>query len=181
MESSGPWRSEQTILKIHPQHRPANCGTADSGTVLATSTCRATGWPLLPVGQRQVRHMVRRSADAGSTAHFRLYASDGTTCHAGNGRHIWYGHDRGQHTSFSGWPVLHDHTVRHHRQQLLAGGRHGHQTKSLPIEQAVRGISRADDADSIVRNAGLDKIVAFIEANAFAMQERALEATKELG
>lgn len=54
-------------------------------------------------------------------------------------------------------------------------------TKLTYIEQAVRGISRADDADSIVRNAGLDKIVAFIEAERVAMQERALEAAKELG
>jgi len=54
-------------------------------------------------------------------------------------------------------------------------------TKVTYIEQAVRGISRADDVDSIVRNAGFDKIVAFIEAERAAMQERALEAAKELG
>lgn len=73
------------VLKIRTGTPPADCGTADSGTVLATITlasdwaAAASGgtksWSGLPVSDT--------SADASGTAgHFRLYASDGTTCHS---------------------------------------------------------------------------------------------------
>jgi|SRR3990167_9783036 len=72
------------ILKIKTGAAPATCATADSGTVLSTinlasdwASAASTGtkvWSSLPVEDT--------SADAtGTAAHFRLYASDGTTCH----------------------------------------------------------------------------------------------------
>lgn len=73
------------IIKIRTGAVPATCATADSGTVLASITLAsdwasaasagAKSWSGLPVTDS--------SADnTGTAAHFRLYASDGTTCHA---------------------------------------------------------------------------------------------------
>ncbi len=72
------------VLKIRTGAQPANCAAADSGTVLATVSLAsdwasaasggAKAWSGLPVSDT--------SADnTGTAAHFRLYASDGTTCH----------------------------------------------------------------------------------------------------
>jgi|DEB0MinimDraft_3_1074331.scaffolds.fasta_scaffold00032_43 hypothetical protein len=71
------------VLKIRTGAAPANCGSADTGTVLATINLAADwaaaasggtkAWSSLPVSDT--------SADnTGTAAHFRLYASDGTTC-----------------------------------------------------------------------------------------------------
>lgn len=72
------------VLKIRTGAPPANCATADSGTVLATLSLPsdwmdpASGGQKLKAGTWQ-----DASADnAGIAAHFRLYASNGTTCHA---------------------------------------------------------------------------------------------------
>lgn len=72
------------ILKIRSGAAPADCATADSGTVLATLAlpsdwmAAASGGAVAKSGTWQ-----DSSADASGTAgHFRLYASDGTTCHA---------------------------------------------------------------------------------------------------
>ena len=72
------------VLKIRTGAPPANCAAADSGTVLATLTlptdymAAASGGTKAKTGTWQ-----DTSADAtGTAAHFRLYASDGTTCHA---------------------------------------------------------------------------------------------------
>ena len=72
------------VLKIRTGARPANCAAADTGTVLATLTlptdymAAASGGTKAKTGTWQ-----DTSADAtGTAAHFRLYASDGTTCHA---------------------------------------------------------------------------------------------------
>ena len=72
------------VLKIRTGAAPANCATADSGTVLATITlgsdwaAAASGgtkaWSSLPVSDLL-------ADNTGTAAHFRLYASDGTTCH----------------------------------------------------------------------------------------------------
>jgi hypothetical protein len=57
------------VLKIRTGAAPATVATADSGTVLATLTL-PSDW------------MAAASADAtGTAAHFRIYASDGTTAH----------------------------------------------------------------------------------------------------
>lgn len=72
------------ILKIRTGAAPANPAAADSGTVLATinlasdwaaaASAGAKAFSGLPVSDA--------SADAGGVAgHFRIYASDGTTCH----------------------------------------------------------------------------------------------------
>ena len=72
------------ILKIRSGTAPANCGTADSGTVLATLNL-PSDWMAAASGGVKGKSGTwsDASADAGGTAaHFRLYASDGTTCHA---------------------------------------------------------------------------------------------------
>lgn len=72
------------VLKIRTGAAPANCGTADSGTVLASITL-ATDWAAAASGGTKAFSglpVTDASADgAGTAAHFRLYASDGTTCH----------------------------------------------------------------------------------------------------
>lgn len=71
------------IIRIRTGSAPANCGTADSGTVLATLTlpsdwlANASGGTKALTGTWQ-----DLSADnTGTAAHFRLYDSAGTTCH----------------------------------------------------------------------------------------------------
>ena len=72
------------VLKIRTGAAPANCATADSGTVLATVTL-PSDWMAAASGGTKAKSGTWEdtSADAtGTAAHFRLYASDGTTCHA---------------------------------------------------------------------------------------------------
>lgn len=71
------------ILKIRTGAAPANCGTADSGTVLATLTLPSDWMAAASSGSKaKTGTWEDLSADAtGTAAHFRLYASDGTTCH----------------------------------------------------------------------------------------------------
>lgn len=71
------------ILKIRTGAQPATCATADSGTVLATVNlpnpfmAGASGGAAAKTGTWQ-----DPAADAAGTAgHYRIYASDGTTCH----------------------------------------------------------------------------------------------------
>lgn len=72
------------VLKIRTGAAPANCATADSGTVLASLTL-PSDWMAAASGGTKAKSGTWEdtSADAtGTAAHFRLYASDGTTCHA---------------------------------------------------------------------------------------------------
>lgn len=72
------------VLKIRTGAQPANCAAADSGTVLATLTL-PTDYMAAASGGSKAKSGTWEdtSADAtGTAAHFRLYASDGTTCHA---------------------------------------------------------------------------------------------------
>ncbi|MDX0438857.1 hypothetical protein GOD90_27340 [Sinorhizobium medicae] len=72
------------VLKIRTGAPPINCATADSGTVLATCNLPAD-WMAAASGGTKAKAGTWEdtSADAaGTAAHFRLYASDGTTCHA---------------------------------------------------------------------------------------------------
>ena len=71
------------ILKIRTGAAPANCGTADSGTVLATLNLPSDWMAAASSGSKAKSGTWEdTSADAtGTAAHFRLYASDGTTCH----------------------------------------------------------------------------------------------------
>lgn len=71
------------ILKVRTGAQPANCATADSGTVLATLNLPADWIAAAASGSKAKSGTWEDlSADATGTAgHFRLYASDGTTCH----------------------------------------------------------------------------------------------------
>jgi hypothetical protein len=72
------------VIKIRTGAQPANCAAADSGTVLATVTL-PSDWMNAASGGTKTKlgTWEDASADAaGTAAHFRLYASDGTTCGA---------------------------------------------------------------------------------------------------
>lgn len=72
------------VLKIRTGGAPANCAAADAGTVLATLALPADWMAGASGGTKALAGTWQdASADAaGTAAHFRLYASDGTTCHA---------------------------------------------------------------------------------------------------
>lgn len=71
------------VLKIRTGAVPANCAAADSGTVVATLSLPADYMEAANAGAKTLKGTWQDlSADAdGTAAHFRLYASDGTTCH----------------------------------------------------------------------------------------------------
>jgi hypothetical protein len=70
-------------LKIRTGAAPADCAAADSGTVLGTFDLPADYMAAAGSGQKAKSGTWQEtSADAaGTAAHFRLYATDGTTCH----------------------------------------------------------------------------------------------------
>lgn len=72
------------VLKIRTGAQPADCATADSGTVLATCSL-PSDWMGAASGGTKAKSGTWEDATAdaaGTAAHWRLYASDGTTCHA---------------------------------------------------------------------------------------------------
>lgn len=72
------------VLKIRTGSVPANCAAADSGTVLATINL-PSDWMAAASGGTKDKSGTWTDASAdntGTAGHFRLYASDGTTCHA---------------------------------------------------------------------------------------------------
>lgn len=71
------------VMKIKTGSPPATCATADSGTVLATLSLPADWMAAASNGSKALAgSWADASADANGTAdHFRIYASDGTTCH----------------------------------------------------------------------------------------------------
>jgi hypothetical protein len=71
------------VLKIRSGSAPANCAAADSGTVLATLSLPSDWMAAASGGAKSMTGTWQdTSADAtGTAAHFRIYASDGTTCH----------------------------------------------------------------------------------------------------
>lgn len=72
------------VLKIRTGAAPANCAAADSGTVLATLSLPAD-WMAGAANGSKAKSGTWEDAsadDTGTAAHFRLYATDGTTCHA---------------------------------------------------------------------------------------------------
>lgn len=76
--------STSAVLKIRTGSAPADCATADSGTVLA-SISLPSDWMAAAASGSKAKSGTwsDSSADAtGTAAHWRLYASDGTTCHA---------------------------------------------------------------------------------------------------
>lgn len=72
------------VLKIRTGAAPANCAAADAGTVLATLALPSDWMAAASGGSKAMSGTWSdSSADAaGTAAHWRLYASDGTTCHA---------------------------------------------------------------------------------------------------
>jgi hypothetical protein len=72
------------VLKIRTGAQPATCATADAGTVLVTMTLPSDWMAAAGSGTKaKAGTWSDASADAtGTAAHFRIYASDGTTCHA---------------------------------------------------------------------------------------------------
>lgn len=71
------------ILKIRTGSVPASVASADSGTVLAQLTLPSDWMAAASSGSKAMSGTWEDpSADAAGTAgHFRIYASDGTTCH----------------------------------------------------------------------------------------------------
>lgn len=71
------------ILKIRSGAQPANCGAADSGTVLATLSL-PSDWMAAAASAAKAKSGTWQdlSADAAGTGgHFRIYDTTGTTCH----------------------------------------------------------------------------------------------------
>ncbi len=70
------------ILKIRSGSVPADCATADAGTVLATLNLPSDWMAAASSGSKAKSGTWQdTSADATGTAgHFRIYKSDGTTC-----------------------------------------------------------------------------------------------------
>ncbi len=71
------------VLKLFTGSQPANCAAADSGTLLGTETCPSDWMNAASGGSKTLLGTWSGTGSAnGTAAHFRLYASDGTTCHA---------------------------------------------------------------------------------------------------
>lgn len=71
------------VLKIRSGAAPANVAAADSGTVLATLTL-PSDWLAAAASGSKAKAGTWQDASAdntGTAAHFRIYASDGTTAH----------------------------------------------------------------------------------------------------
>lgn len=72
------------VLKIRSGTVPADVATSDAGTVLATLTL-PSDWMAAASGGAKAKAGTWEDASAdatGTAAHWRLYASDGTTAHA---------------------------------------------------------------------------------------------------
>lgn len=71
------------MMRIRSGAPPADCATADSGTVLATLTLPSDWMAAASAGAKaKLGTWQDASADATGTAgHFRIYDSAGTTCH----------------------------------------------------------------------------------------------------
>ena len=70
------------VLKLRTGAPPATCATADSGTVLCSITCPSDYFSAAANGVMAKANTWSGTASGGggTVAHFRLYASDGTTC-----------------------------------------------------------------------------------------------------
>ncbi len=75
--------STSAVLKIRTGAQPSDCAAADAGTVLATLSLPSEWMAAAGSGSKaKAGTWQDASADAaGTAAHFRIYASDGTTCH----------------------------------------------------------------------------------------------------
>jgi len=72
------------VLKVRTGAQPATCAAADSGTALATCNL-PSDWMAVASGGSKALSGTWQDASAdntGTAGHWRLYASDGVTCHA---------------------------------------------------------------------------------------------------
>lgn len=72
------------VIKIRTGAQPTNCASADSGTVVATISLASDWMSAASSGSKAFSStpLTDSSADnTGTAAHYRVYASDGTTCH----------------------------------------------------------------------------------------------------
>lgn len=71
------------VMRLRTGAQPANCGTADSGTVVATLNLPSDWMAAAASGAKALSGTWQdTSADAaGTVAHYRIYDSAGTTCH----------------------------------------------------------------------------------------------------
>jgi hypothetical protein len=72
------------VIKLRSGAQPANTGTADSGTVIATIALASDWMAAASSGSKAFSSTPLQdpAADnAGTLGHYRVYASDGTTCH----------------------------------------------------------------------------------------------------
>lgn len=71
------------VLKLRTGSAPATCATADSGTVVATMSLPSDWMAAASDGSKAKNGTWEDTAadTAGTAEHFRIYASDGTTCH----------------------------------------------------------------------------------------------------
>lgn len=71
------------VVKLRTGAQPATCATADSGTVVATLNLPSDWMSAASGGAKSLLGTWQDAAAdaAGTAAHWRLYASDGTTCH----------------------------------------------------------------------------------------------------
>lgn len=70
------------VLKLFTGAAPANCAAANSGTELFSETL-PSDWMAAASSGSKAKSGTWQAAGlaAGTAGHFRLYASDGTTCH----------------------------------------------------------------------------------------------------
>ena len=70
------------ILRIRTGSPPANCAAADSGSVLASITLPSDWMAAASGGTKdKAGTWTNTASGTGTAGHFRIYASDGTTCH----------------------------------------------------------------------------------------------------
>jgi hypothetical protein len=72
------------VIKLRTGAQPANCAAADTGTVVATISLASDWMAAASSGSKSFSNtpLEDTSADnAGTLGHYRVYASDGTTCH----------------------------------------------------------------------------------------------------
>jgi hypothetical protein len=73
------------VLKLRSGAKPASCSNADTGTVVATLTLPADWMSNASGGAKGLlgtwQDLSADNSNAGGSMHWRLYASDGTTCH----------------------------------------------------------------------------------------------------
>jgi hypothetical protein len=73
------------VLKLRSGAAPVNCAAADTGTVVATMSLPSDWMSAASAGAKALlgtwQDASADNANAGGTMHWRIYATDGTTCH----------------------------------------------------------------------------------------------------